>query len=379
MEERKKEELAQLYALRAGLSAVASENDETQKIKNTAETAIADCEKRQEANTAARQQLSDKLNDLQKSYTNTRETLSAGKQSKGTLAKKVTVRFTLALLVLAAVVVALFFLIRYFVHDITTEGGGFFAWVFFILITGAVGIGGLVLVIFIIKWGVEAIQDARRDYFLTNSSYDHAQNAVLQLPQQISEIQSQIAACNKKAYEITAQIKQQHADRETALAPHYATGSAVYTALQQQYGTLLDERDWGDVDLVIFAYETGRADTVKEALAFVDGERRTNRIVNAISEATTRLNATIETGFRGLAVNMVKCFKAISDQINENAKAQFAQNQAMLARVDYANALQAQRNVPSQKLAEENQVFLSQARAYMDQATVQMRNNGGRI
>ncbi len=210
-------------------------------------------------------------------------------------------------------------------------------------------------------------------------------------------LQRKIDILKEQLNEIDARIDEHlktfSSENTVLLQSIFQTALTLSDALQTEYSDLLDTRDWGELDLVIYAYETKRADTIKEALAFVDNERRTTRIANTISEATARLGENIQAGLRGVAVNMVKCFRAISDQMlnmsqimvlgaemqqNQSA-ALMQQNQAMLARIDYANALQAQRNVSSQKLVEGNRVFLSQAKHSMDQLTIALRNNGGNV
>ncbi len=71
-------------------------------------------------------------------------------------------------------------------------------------------------------------------------------------------------------------------------------------AIREQFGSLLDERDWGNVDLIIFNYETGRALDMRDALIQVDNERRNERLVNAIEEASRAICASIGRGFGAL-------------------------------------------------------------------------------
>lgn len=47
-------------------------------------------------------------------------------------------------------------------------------------------------------------------------------------------------------------------------------------------GDILDPRDWGFVDLLIYMFETGRADTKKEALNHIDEVRRQEQLVRAL-------------------------------------------------------------------------------------------------
>ena len=55
-------------------------------------------------------------------------------------------------------------------------------------------------------------------------------------------------------------------------------------ALITEFSSVLDPRDWANIDLIIFYYETGRADTLKEALQQVDRQRQNEALIKAIKE-----------------------------------------------------------------------------------------------
>lgn len=77
--------------------------------------------------------------------------------------------------------------------------------------------------------------------------------------------------------------------RRNKLVPLMDVYSGVYSVLQKEYSSLLHERDWEYLDLVIFYLETGRADTMKEALQLVEREVQTQRIVDSVKQATYRI------------------------------------------------------------------------------------------
>ena len=52
----------------------------------------------------------------------------------------------------------------------------------------------------------------------------------------------------------------------TSLKAVKSTYEKLYSALEKEFSALLDPRDWKYVDLVIFYFETGRAESMKEAL-----------------------------------------------------------------------------------------------------------------
>lgn len=71
----------------------------------------------------------------------------------------------------------------------------------------------------------------------------------------------------------------------------------LYQTLKTQC-SLIDPRDWKYVDTLIFYFETGRADTMKEALQHLDHEIQTRQIINTVVRATEYLAETIRIGIQ---------------------------------------------------------------------------------
>ncbi len=90
---------------------------------------------------------------------------------------------------------------------------------------------------------------------------------------------------------------------------------AVYRPIQSTYNSFLDERDWQNVDLLIYYYETGRALDLRDALMQVDMDRRNERLVTAIAYATKEISRTIEDGFRELASVIEDAFDRLNRTI----------------------------------------------------------------
>ena len=78
----------------------------------------------------------------------------------------------------------------------------------------------------------------------------------------------------------------------------------------------IDKRDWANLDIIIYFIETGRADTIKEALAMVDQERRTNAIVTSIQNATIEISKTIKTPINSLQNSLNASFDALRQEIS---------------------------------------------------------------
>ncbi len=83
----------------------------------------------------------------------------------------------------------------------------------------------------------------------------------------------------------------------------------------QKLYPVIDFRDWGNVDLIIFYYETGRADTMKEALQQVDRQRQNDTLVKAVGMATEMIAKTIQRSVGALEQTLDNSFRKLSVQL----------------------------------------------------------------
>lgn len=93
---------------------------------------------------------------------------------------------------------------------------------------------------------------------------------------------------------------------------------AIKSALNEQFDAIISEADWENVDLLIFYLNTGRADSLKEALLLVDRQRQTDQIVHAINSAADYVSNTMRENTYRLAMSMSRCFGRLSEQIADN-------------------------------------------------------------
>ena len=124
----------------------------------------------------------------------------------------------------------------------------------------------------------------------------------------------------------------------------------IYNALVANYSELLDVRDWKYLDLVIFAIETRRADNIKEALTFVDGEVRTKRITSMIEKAARQICETISIGMAALQNTMVSCCNSINAHITAVGGELSAKLDRAISATEMSNALLTKANVSSERL-----------------------------
>lgn len=123
--------------------------------------------------------------------------------------------------------------------------------------------------------------------------------------------------------DLNKQIKKLEKDEEgkALQAEVYEAVEPVRSALVQTYSGIIDERDWQYLDLVIFYYETRRADSIKEALQLVDRQKQTEMIVSAVQEAGREICSAIYNAAQMLASTIVRCCNIICKNMNANAAA----------------------------------------------------------
>ncbi len=148
------------------------------------------------------------------------------------------------------------------------------------------------------------------------------------------------------------------------IVPYKTVGDAVYSALVTEYSSMLDPRDWKWIDLIIYYFETGRADNIRDALLLVDKERQTQQIIASIKEASQNICTTLQDGFMMMQKTMVKCFNSLIHAIesgfsslNSTMQKGFAMNNSLLAAnlnaTRLQNSLLAKSNETSQQLMED--------------------------
>lgn len=188
---------------------------------------------------------------------------------------------------------------------------------------------------------------------------------------QLSKLKDELRDINKPKYEVaeTEALRQKLASpaEYLALENNVKTtteeGLVIYSALETTYSSLLDTRDWGNVDLLIYYLETNRADTVKEALHCLDEQLRHTELMTLLAMATKEVCSRIESwGSRismqldNVAANQQNIlFELQTNQQNitssmQNISVNLGQ---LLSETNMQNALIQKQNVSSQKLMEE--------------------------
>ncbi len=99
-------------------------------------------------------------------------------------------------------------------------------------------------------------------------------------------------------------------------------GEEIYKSLIPVFSPILDVRDWENVDLLIFMFETGRAKTMQEALQQVDLYRHTDRIVNAIRDASVVIASSISSAISRVERTIQQSAVMINSHLGEIRKNQ---------------------------------------------------------
>jgi len=142
-------------------------------------------------------------------------------------------------------------------------------------------------------------------------------------------------------------------ERARAIAPHVVKVKDTYAVLRKGFCSILDERDWQNVDLVIYYLETRRADTLKEALQLVDRELQTQRIENLICDATQCIVNTLNEGFRSMQQSLAVVYNGLSQQLSGISSQLSNMNSTLVSSQVMNQALMAKMNVTSNQMVSE--------------------------
>lgn len=152
----------------------------------------------------------------------------------------------------------------------------------------------------------------KRAMNIAKQKMNEAQTCVMRQESKLREVQ-------KNAEEQAAELERSLTTGKVALTeylkPRFQASIALFNGLETTFGKLLDVRDWGNLDYVIYSLETGRADSVKEALQLADREEQTNRIVQAVAMASAAICRSITTGLTRLQNDMRLCFTTLANEM----------------------------------------------------------------
>lgn len=298
--EQKNHMLADLYALRAGMSAISIERDKfgvKEKAYSDAKRKV-DCacyEYENAENSVSRCDEYDKKDSLQKTEEKAKLDLTFKKTVIGSLG--------------AGIVGALIPWFFYF----ATSGDygqdskyGYSYWKEYLIasacILGIIFVVGLAFALIVKVSNGKDLQKRIKEG--SGKSKQDLKDAKARLSQAAADCDSA-----QKALAIVSK------DYEKVKSVSTKLSQEMYNALVAQFKSVLDIRDWEHIDLIIFNFETGRADTLKEALQQVDRRVQTDEIIEAIESAGSSIAATINVTMRELRSDLNKSFNRLSEQL----------------------------------------------------------------
>lgn len=291
--------LGDLYALRAGMSAISVERDKFSVKEKAYSDAKYDADHASFAYKKAEDTVSfcnecDRKDSLQK----TEEKTELGSKFKKTVIGSLIV----------AILGALIPWILYFLTGDNQQDSeyGYSYWKEYLIasvcILGIIFIVGLAVALIIRVSNGRDLQ--KRVKFESGQSKQDVKDAKARLAQAYAERDR-----TKKALAIATK------DYVKAKSVSTKLSQEMYEALVAQFKSVLDIRDWEHIDLIIFNFETGRADTLKEALQQVDRRVQTDEIIEAIESAGSSIAATINITMRELRSDLNKSFGRLSEQL----------------------------------------------------------------
>lgn len=298
--EQKNQMLADLYALRAGMSAISIERDKfgvKEKAYSDAKRKV-DCacyEYENAENSVSRCDEYDKKDSLQK----TEEKVKLDRTFKK------TVIGSLVAGIFGALIPWFFYFI---VDDLNIQDSqyGYSYWKKYLLVSACI-LG----IIFVVGLAVALIVKVSNGKDLQKRIKEGSGKSKQDLKDAKARLSQAAADCDsaQKALAIVSE------DYEKVKSVSTKLSQEMYNALVAQFKSVLDIRDWEHIDLIIFNFETGRADTLKEALQQVDRRVQTDEIIEAIESAGSSIAATINVTMRELRSDLDKSFNRLSEQL----------------------------------------------------------------
>lgn len=147
-------------------------------------------------------------------------------------------------------------------------------------------------------------------------AFEKAEVNKKQLSQQIQELEKEKQE-KLDIYLLDIQNYKTKLDNEIIPTAVSAARSVKKSMLETSQG-IIEETDWSNLDLLIFYLETGRADSLKEALLLVDQQRQTDQLCAAIDTAKNHICETISRSIERLGAQLAMMTNQLSNQIQAN-------------------------------------------------------------
>lgn len=323
----KQETLASLYSLRAGMSYVSQQNDKVKKYENALIQYDEDKKAQLEEVAKTRKAIQKKITSKETALKRTKTTLTNTVGQKNTLdeniekTKKKRTLKRIAVAGLCVVACIAFIVAIIFLNSWDWAPTEEFSRMAILACCAVVCFGSLWLsynILSELSFSKKSHEAEIKNSERYNENTQGLEVKIVKDLEEIEELRKKVPASNAEAV-IEATLTEKRNAYEKKNLPVYNeainTGKITIKALELQ--SVLDPRDWENLDLIIFYLETGRADTIKEALQLVDREKQMNALVNAVENASREISGTIENSVARLGQLMTVCFDRLSQQMTQ--------------------------------------------------------------
>lgn len=202
----------------------------------------------------------------------------------------------------------------------------------------------------------------------------------------ILSLKEKSEAANAELIRLNDKYHNEFSKANMLFATYVSDGNVIASTLYENYSKILDMRDWENLDFIIYLFETGRVNNIKEALLIVDKERRKNEIVSAINNANTAISENINNGFTKLQESLnnrlnllVKQVEKLSSNVVSLNKTIEIQTERIITDLnklnttaEYGNALREKANISSTQLVND----MNYIRNFAENVEIRRRNNG---
>lgn len=319
-----------MYALRAGLSVVSEEVQKGKALIDQKEEALDEIK----AEAADKLHMANKLAEYWKNATYNDRHYKKAKAQRNLL-------LTIALLFLGLGVYMIFFWVifglnensDFIIYRWLINYNYMFAVAISLTIASVLGMAAFLFLRWILSetlWDYKWKYSKDVKYNRGNDSFEPDKEKVSLLPQKKvtpkivhERYDAAVAAIPALESQFQEKIAAAETEYKNAIAAakvnHIIPAKRMYSSLIQLFSFLVDERDWANLDYLIYAIETRRADSMKEALQLLDREKQTDRIVAAIQAASREIAQLLVTGFNALSHQISASVNMLSQQIQANS------------------------------------------------------------
>lgn len=341
--EQKNQMLADLYALRAGMSAISIEKDKLDESEKNYNDAMSNLKKVSDAYNKYNydiQRVSTGLNDFKSQgyeETGNQKQKRKSKYSKsGRIAnaksKSSKIFMHMIITIVVGIIAAAVPWFLYFAttgwKDLSFEDRD---WKYYVYISTAIFIISLIVAV------ARLIKESRTDEKEKKLKIKDAEKSIRELNNELAGYQMERKLLEPKLNECYAVVNRSKAIVERDRAYRSKLSQDMYDRLVAQFKTVLDIRDWKHIDLVIFYFETGRADTLKEALQQVDRKVQTDEIIEAIETAGQNISSTIRMSMNELRGDLNRSFAKLSVQLADQHREQMSALNSISGNIEKTN------------------------------------------